>query len=73
MRLLGGLTAAQVLERLPEPVRGALEGTEPNPTLARRAALLAVAGALDELVDRGRARRSRVQLKSALVDVVRLV
>lgn len=71
LRLSGGLTAAQVLERLPDATQRALLGAEPNPTLARRAALAEVALALDTLVQVGRARRARAQMKSALVDVYR--
>ena len=71
MLLAGGLAPSQVLERLPEPVQQGLYGTEPNPILARRAAIEAVTRALGELVRAGRAKRRRAQLKNALVDVYR--
>lgn len=71
MLLVGGIAPSQVLERLPEPIRQGLYGDEPNPILARRAAIEAVTRALGELVREGRAKRRRAQLKNALVDVYR--
>lgn len=71
MLLAGGLAPSQVLERLPEAIQQGLYGDEPNPILARRAAIEAVTRALTALVREGKAKRRRAQLKNALVDVYR--
>lgn len=69
--LTGGLTPLQLLTRLPPDLQASLSHN-PNDTLARREAIFAITCALDELIVAGRARRRRLQLKNALVDVYRL-
>lgn len=69
--LTGGLTPLQILSRLPPDLQASLSDN-PNETLARREAVHAVTCALDALIEAGRARRRRLQLKNALVDVYRL-
>ena len=61
-RLIGGLTAAQVLDRLPPALREALQAGHDNPTVARRDAIGQVAQCLVELVEAGQATRARVRM-----------
>ncbi len=68
--LIGGLSASQVLDRLPRELVASLS-QETNLVLARREALHAVTLSLDELVQQGRARRRRARLANSLVDVYR--
>ncbi len=66
--LYPGLSAHQVLGRLPPPMREELLGVDDRPMIARREALDRVSRALYVHVDTGRVRRTRRRLKSALVD-----
>lgn len=68
---VGGYAPVQVLDRLPEATREALQAGHDNPVLARRAAVEAVTFALDDLIVEGVVARRRVRLKSSLVDVYR--
>lgn len=68
--LIGGLSASQVLDRLPSELVASLS-QETNPVLARREAVRAVTFSLDELVQRGQAQRGRARLANSLVDVYR--
>ena len=67
-RAVGGLSASQVLERLPS---GTVPVQEGNPVIARREAVQGVLRVLDELVQEGRVERRRSRLGNSLVDVYR--
>jgi hypothetical protein len=69
-RAAGGLTASQVLERLPPELVPSSE--ERNPTLARREQVRSVTLVLDALVEEARVERRRARLWSSLVDVYRV-
>ena len=68
--LVGGMSVAQIVERLPAPVRAEILIGEGH-VLQKRAAMKAVVFALDELVQAGRVRRSRTKMKTTMVDVYR--
>ncbi|MCB9794884.1 MAG: hypothetical protein H6741_19435 [Alphaproteobacteria bacterium] len=72
VRLTGGFAVTQLLERLPAPLRAALQGASDNPVLARREALDRLTWVLDALIQDGQVQRRRARLKNALVDVYRL-
>jgi len=80
-RFSGGLTAIQVLERLPLEMQFALQEGPENLTVAKRQAIHAVTHALYALSQQGRVRRDTVKLDMKLpgkglrgvkVDVYRL-
>ena len=64
-RALGGLTAFQVLDRLPPSIQEELM-TNPNATLARREAVQAVSSILEQLVDDMRDHRAMVDAIESL-------
>ncbi|GEM_PF-5317372 len=70
--LYPGLSARQVLGRLPEPLQASLLGVHDSDMIARRMALDRVSRALYAHVDRGQVTRDRRRLKSAMVDCFRL-
>jgi len=79
-RIAGGLTVAQIFERLPVDTKDALLDNNANPTVARRHALDRVVEALFTHIDAGDVQRKRTRIKNAtragidvMVDVYRLV
>jgi len=79
-RIAGGLTVAQVFERLPEEARAELLRPHTSPTVARRHALDRVVEALFVHIDTGDVKRKRTRIKNAtragidvMIDVYRLV
>ncbi|MCP4808342.1 MAG: hypothetical protein GY884_23620 [Proteobacteria bacterium] len=68
--LVGGMSVVQIVERLPGPIRVQIEVGE-TPILARRQAIREVTLALDDLVQAGTVVRSRMKMKTTIVDVYR--
>ena len=75
VRLTGGLTVAQIHERLEPPLRSK-DGPE---IVARRAAYEEIASALHEMISSGRVRKKRIHVKNAaragidsMIDVYKL-
>ena len=79
-RIAGGLTVAQIFDRLPRDTQISLLNDDINPTVARREALDRVVEALFTHIDSGDVKRKRTRIKNAtragidvMVDVYRLV
>ena len=68
----GGLTALQVLERLPPDLKQGLLAGDSLPQERRRGALNQVVKALFVHIDAGRVQRRRTRLRTSMVDVYRL-
>jgi hypothetical protein len=66
--LYPGLSALQVLGRIPDPMRQDLLSTDHREMIARRNALDRVSRALYTHIDTGKVDRTRHRLKSAMVD-----
>lgn len=74
LRLAGGWSAIQVLDRLPEPVRAALAAQSERDVLARRESVDRVSARLHALLAAGRVRRRRASLATDVrVKGIRLI
>ncbi len=73
-RFSPGLSAIQVLDRLPAALCGALERSASNPVVARRESVDAVATRLRALVLQGRLQRAKAQIATDVrVKGIRLI
>lgn len=70
--ITGGLSARQVLYRLPPAIREELLAGDGDPTQRQRDAQSKVVEALFHQIDRGRVQRRRTRIRTSMVDAYRL-